>query len=134
MPGRSPEATPERVVLATYPSRHEAELVRGLLASEGVETALLADDCGTMSPMLQFTLGVRLLVDPADLERARLLLEDFEAPVPEELEDGDESGASSPEEVGNRDPSGRSSPDEPGPGEERRTSVRGESRREDDRS
>lgn len=88
MSGGGSEATPARVALATYSSRHEAELVRGWLEAEGIETVLHADDCGSMQPMLQFTLGVRLLVDPADLERAREALEALGAAAPEDDDDG----------------------------------------------
>jgi hypothetical protein len=64
----------DAVVLETFPNRMIAEMAAGLLASEGIEALVLADDAGGAYPMLQFIRGVRLLVAPEDRYRAREIL------------------------------------------------------------
>ncbi len=60
--------------LTVYNSETEAEIVRGRLESEGIEARISADDCGGMLPQYQYIRGVRLLVAPEDIERAREIL------------------------------------------------------------
>ena len=64
----------DAVVLETFPNRMIAEMAAGLLASEGIEALVMADDAGGAYPMLQFIRGVRLLVAPEDRYRAREIL------------------------------------------------------------
>ena len=64
----------DAVVLETFPNRIAAEMAAGLLASEGIEALVMADDAGGAYPMLQFIRGVRLLVAPEDRYRAREIL------------------------------------------------------------
>lgn len=66
----------EWVVLRTFNSHGEAEIVRGALLAEGVEAFVSSDDCGTVDPALTFARGVRLLVDVGDRERAEEILGD----------------------------------------------------------
>ena len=61
------------VALAT--SRIEAELIVGMLRSNGVTAVLSADDAGGQEPPLQLQ-GVRVLVTPSDEAAARELLAD----------------------------------------------------------
>jgi len=56
-------------------SRTEAELIAGLLRSNGLEAAVSADDAGGQDPQLQI-LGVRVLVAPADEAAARQVIAD----------------------------------------------------------
>jgi hypothetical protein len=72
----------DAVVLETFPNRIAAEMAAGLLASEGIEALVMADDAGGAYPMLQFIRGVRLLVAPEDQYRAREILAAM-AEVPE---------------------------------------------------
>ncbi len=71
----------DAIVLQTFPSRMEAEIVAGLLESEGIEARVLADDAGGAYPSLQFVRGVRLLVAAEDQYRAREILRDMAEPV-----------------------------------------------------
>ena len=64
----------DAIVLETFPNRMIAEMAAGLLASEGIEALVMADDAGGAYPMLQFIRGVRLLVAPEDRYRAREIL------------------------------------------------------------
>jgi len=61
-------------VLATFPSRIEAEIVVGLLKGEGIDTRVSADYGAGMHPQLQLTNGVRLLVAREDAFEAREIL------------------------------------------------------------
>ena len=63
------------VTVATYRYRHEAELAKEILAGNGIESIVSADDAGGWRPELLMTRPVRLLVDADDLEEARDLLE-----------------------------------------------------------
>ena len=62
-----------RVTVAVVPSRTEADLIEGLLRSNGLRAVVSADDAGGQDPQLQLQ-GVRVLVAPADETAARRLL------------------------------------------------------------
>jgi hypothetical protein len=61
------------VPVALAANRIEAELIVGMLVSNGVRAVVSADDAGGQEPQLQLQ-GVRVLVAPADEATARLLL------------------------------------------------------------
>jgi hypothetical protein len=61
------------VPVAVVASRTEAELIVGLLRSNGLRAAVSADDAGGQEPQLQVQ-GVRVLVAPSDEASARRLL------------------------------------------------------------
>lgn len=61
------------VPVAVVASRIEAELIVGMLRSNGVRAAVSADDAGGQDPQLQIQ-GVRVLVAPSDEATARQLL------------------------------------------------------------
>ena len=61
------------VTVAVVSSRAEADLIVGLLGSNGLAAVVSADDAGAQEPELQVQ-GVRVLVAPADEARARQLL------------------------------------------------------------
>jgi len=65
------------VTVAVVSSRTEAELVAGLLRSNGLKAAVLADDAGGQDPQLQMS-GVRVLVDADDEAAARQVLAEVE--------------------------------------------------------
>lgn len=73
-----------RVLLATYGSRPEAEVVVALLRSEGIEAIVLTDSAGGFEPQLDMIRGVRVLVAEEDLSAAREIVEgiDEDAPPP----------------------------------------------------
>jgi len=77
MAGSSHDAAGEtaHVPVALASSRIEAELIVGMLRSNGVEAILSADDAGGQQPPLQIA-GVRVLVTPSDEALARQLLAD----------------------------------------------------------
>ena len=61
------------VPVAVVSSRTEAELIVGMLRSNGLRAAVSADDAGGQDPQLQVQ-GVRVLVSAADEAAARQLL------------------------------------------------------------
>ena len=61
------------VPVAVVTSRIEAELIVGMLRSNGVRAAVSADNAGGQDPQLQIQ-GVRVLVAPSDEATARQLL------------------------------------------------------------
>ena len=75
MAGTSDEAAGEipSVPVALAASRIEAELIVGMLRSNGLTAVLSADDAGGQEPPLQLQ-GVRVLVVPSDAAAARQLL------------------------------------------------------------
>jgi Putative prokaryotic signal transducing protein len=79
------------VPVAVVTSRTEAELIAGLLRSNGVRAAVSADDAGGQDPQLQI-LGVRVLVSSADEASARRILAEAEAGAKAEAETEAETG------------------------------------------
>jgi hypothetical protein len=61
------------VSVAVVGNRIEAELIAGLLRSNGLKVAVSADDAGQQEPQLQQD-GVHVLVDRADEAEAREIL------------------------------------------------------------
>jgi hypothetical protein len=59
--------------VALVASRIEAELIVGMLRSNGLRAVVSADDAGGLEPQLQIQ-GVRVLVTPSDEASARRLL------------------------------------------------------------
>ncbi len=59
--------------MALAASRIEAELIVGMLRSNGLRAVLSADDVGGLEPQLQLQ-GVRVLVPPSEEGLARELL------------------------------------------------------------
>jgi hypothetical protein len=61
------------VVIGTYGTRDEAEIVEGLLASAGIAASIRADDAGGAYPFV-LSGGAQVLVDESDAEAASQLL------------------------------------------------------------
>jgi len=66
------------VTLTFVTSRTEAELIVGLLRSNGLRAAVSADDAAGLDPQLQLE-GVRVLVSPSEEAAARRILAAAEA-------------------------------------------------------
>lgn len=67
------------VPVAVVASRAEAELIVGLLGSNGIDAFATADDFGGQEPALQLQ-GVRVLVAPSDEAAARQVLAETDGP------------------------------------------------------
>lgn len=64
------------VVIATYSNQLEAEVAQATLAEAEIESFLKFDDTAGMLPSLQFTKGVKLVVNQQDEQEARAALKD----------------------------------------------------------
>ena len=82
MRGHSHEAGDEiaSVPVTITASRIEAELIVGMLRTNGVRAVVSADDAGGLEPQLQLQ-GVRVLVTPSDEALARQLLAEDDTPA-----------------------------------------------------
>ena len=65
------------VTVAVVTSQFEAELIVGLLQSNGLDASVSADDAGGQEPQLQLQ-GVRVLVARSDEAAARQILAETE--------------------------------------------------------
>ena len=68
------------VTVAIVGSRTEAELIAGMLRSNGIKAAVSGDDAGGWEPQLQTGSGVQVLVSPGDEGRARRLIGEPSSP------------------------------------------------------
>ena len=65
----------EIVVLRVFDNEVEARMAQQLLQGGGVATFVFKDDGGGMEPHLQRTIGVRLMLNRIDAERAQDILQ-----------------------------------------------------------
>ena len=73
-------ASDDLKLLKSYNRELEAEMAKELLENEGIRAMVVSDDCAGMYPQFQSqSKGVRLLVAPDDLEKAREVLGVMEA-------------------------------------------------------
>ena len=72
----NPLDTEETTVLATYPTRRDAEMARDYLADADVQTFVSSDDAGGMHPQMQRPHGVKLVGLRGTAQRARSLLDE----------------------------------------------------------
>ena len=72
----------ERAILRRFNYRHEAEVVRSVLAGVGIEATVTSDDCGSVDPALGLVRGVCVAVCAKDLERAEEVLNAPAAEMP----------------------------------------------------
>jgi hypothetical protein len=63
-------------IVRTFADRGEAEIARSLLEAEGIAAAVPAEERGGLTPPEEFSSGVQLVVEAADLDRARELLDE----------------------------------------------------------
>lgn len=61
--------------IATLDTRDEAEVVRGLLQSAGIDAWIVADDAGGAYPFL-LSGGAQVMVDKSDRDAAAALLDE----------------------------------------------------------
>ena len=63
-----------QVVVAEFPNEIDAEIAKGHLASEGIESSIVRNNVGGMFPASQYTEGVQVVVAENQEERARRIL------------------------------------------------------------
>ncbi|MEJ2110154.1 MAG: DUF2007 domain-containing protein [Acidobacteriota bacterium] len=72
-----------RVLCREFNSRGEAEIVRELLFSNGIEAFISSDDCGSVDPALSFARGVQLFVTEEDESLAKRIISEAMTQAPE---------------------------------------------------
>lgn len=80
------------VTIQSFTTEIEAEIVRGRLQSEGIDSFIVKDDCGGMYPQLRLTQGVLLKVHAADRDRAAKAIAPFDF-FPDQPAAGEEDAA-----------------------------------------
>lgn len=66
--------------IRTFLKRYEVELVKGLLAEQGIESIIPVDDCGGYRPHLPLGMGgIQLLVKKEDAEKAKEILKTLDS-------------------------------------------------------
>jgi hypothetical protein len=63
-------------IVREFTDRTEAEIARGLLEAEGIAAAITADDLAGEGPGMTFGKPIELVVDAADVDQARALLDE----------------------------------------------------------
>jgi len=63
------------IILEVFDDKIEAELLEGLLKQAGIECYIISDDCDGMMPQLQLTEGVGVVINKADEDEARKIVE-----------------------------------------------------------
>jgi hypothetical protein len=61
--------------IKTFSSKIEAEIAKGFLQSNGIDSYIFSDDAGSMYPAQDFTYGVSLMVNKDDFDTAKELLD-----------------------------------------------------------
>lgn len=69
----------EIVTIKIFSDELEATMTQQAFQEAGVRSFVSKDDAGGMEPHLQRTSGVRLLVNRADVDRAREILQSMES-------------------------------------------------------
>jgi hypothetical protein len=64
----------ELVTVATFPDPAQAELTKERLELEGIRAFVIGGQGGGVMPYLAESMGIRVQVEPKDLERAKELL------------------------------------------------------------
>ena len=68
----------ELVNIKTFSNEMDASMAQQILAQSEISSFVSADDAGGMEPHLQLSMGVRLVVNRADAERALEILSSME--------------------------------------------------------
>lgn len=64
----------DHVCIKTYNTRIDAEIDRGVLESQKIQSIILADDEGGMLPLPLGAFGIRLMVRKEDIKSAQEIL------------------------------------------------------------
>ena len=70
--------TDELVNIRTFSNEMDASMAQQILERSDISSFVSADDAGGMEPQLQASMGVRLIVNRVDAERALEILRTFE--------------------------------------------------------
>ncbi len=65
----------QQEIIKIYNNVFEAEAAKAILDSCGIDAYVSKDDCGGMRPELQFSQGVKLIVNSEQIEKAKEILD-----------------------------------------------------------
>jgi hypothetical protein len=74
-------------ILKIFSTRIEAEIAKGFLQSNEIDSIIISDDAGSMYPAQDIVSGVRLLVGENDFREAGELLASLEVETEEDSEE-----------------------------------------------
>lgn len=77
------------ILLKSYPTEFEAELVRTKLEREGIVAMVQAEDLSNVLPSLDYSNGVNVYVNPADLTRASEIVNTTEDDLTDDMDTTD---------------------------------------------
>ncbi len=84
------------VLLKSYPTEFEAELVRTKLEREGIVAMVQAEDLSNVLPSLDYSNGVNVYINPADLGRASELVNTTDDDLTDDMDTTDMTGQQIP--------------------------------------
>jgi hypothetical protein len=77
------------VCLKTFMYRHEAEIEKGLLEANGIDSLILGDDAGGLRPEIGMGFGINLMVRQDELKTAQEILDNSENNSESDTEDNE---------------------------------------------
>ena len=77
------------VLLKSYPTEFEAELVRTKLERDGIVAMVQAEDLSNVLPSLDYSNGVNVYVTAADLQRATQIVNTPEDDLSDDMDTSD---------------------------------------------
>jgi hypothetical protein len=73
-------------IIKIFGSRIEAEIAKGFLQSNDINSVIISDDAGSMYPAQDIVSGVRLMVGEKDFQEAEKLLDALQLETEEDSE------------------------------------------------
>jgi hypothetical protein len=77
------------ILLKSYPTEFEAELVRTKLERDGIVAMVQAEDLSNVLPSLDYSNGVNVYVNPADLARATEIVNTTDDDLTDDMDTSD---------------------------------------------
>jgi len=73
-------------LLNSYQTEFEAELIRGKLLREGIQSFIQAEDLANVLPSLDYSNGINVYVEPEDYDRAKQILDTTEDDLTDDMD------------------------------------------------
>lgn len=82
------------ILLKSFPTEFEAELVRTKLEKEGIVAMIQAEDLSNVLPSLDYSNGINVYVNPADLSRAQAVVNRVSDDLTDDMDTSDSESVS----------------------------------------